>query len=98
MFVMRLILPQTENVLQEKTYAGDTDPAAESHDKWFATCFDKFNNVGIQSDGCHCKDDKELGQILDRAEEISADTTVYSNRCDDGCCNKVQDKKWEDLL
>ena len=58
-------------MLHDQTDACDADPAAEAHKERFAAGSDQLDDIAVQTDGCHGKDDKEFAQRLDRREERS---------------------------
>ena len=53
-------LPDAEQMLHDKTYAGNANPAAEPHDNRLSAGLYKLYDVCIQTDGCHGKDDEEF--------------------------------------
>ena len=44
-------LPQSHHVLHYQADAGDTCPAAETHEERFTAGFYQLDDVGVQSDG-----------------------------------------------
>ena len=53
-------LPQSHDVLHQKAYGSDTYPAACSHDQWFSAGFYKLDDVCVEADCSHCKDDEKF--------------------------------------
>lgn len=95
----RLIrLPYVEKLLHEEAYSGNSYPAAKAHDNRLASCFHQLDNVCVEADGCHGKDNKELAELLNRRKNRGVHAAVYCNGCNDGSGNKIKDKKWKNLF
>ena len=56
-------------MLQQKADACDTDPAAEAQKQRLGAGADQLDDVGVESDGGHSEDDKELAQSFKRCED-----------------------------
>ena len=58
-------------MLQQKADACDTDPAAEAQKQRLGAGADQLDDVGVESDGGHSEDDKNLLRVL-RGVKMSA--------------------------
>lgn len=47
-------------MLKSQADTGNAYPAAHAHNEGAPAGFDKFYDVCVQTDGCHCPYDKEL--------------------------------------
>lgn len=91
-------LPNVEKLLHKEAYSGNSYPAAKAHDNRLASGFHQLDNVCVETDGCHGKDNKELAKLLNRGKNRGVHTAVYCNGCNDGSGNKIKDEKWKNLF
>ena len=80
-------------MLHEQTDNGNANPTTEAKKDWFATGFNEFDDVGVESDCCHSEDNEKLTNFLhDRGEayrsnQINMKVSKYC--CQNGSKNKV---------
>ena len=91
-------LPYIQHMLHAKAYQGNSDPAGHPHENRLSPCLNQLDNIRMQPYGCHCHDNKELGQFLERSEHFHRHAYSRCNRRDDGCADKEQDEEREYLL
>ena len=92
------MLPQIHYVLQQKTDTGYPDPAAEAQKQRFDACADQLDDVGVESDGGHGEDDKELAQSFQRCEDVGSDPGSGDDGSHHGSQNKIENEHRKDLF
>ena len=85
-------------MLQQKTDAGDTDPAAEAQKQRLGAGADQLDDVGVESDGGHSEDDKELAQSFQRCEDVGSDPGSGDDGSHHGSQNKIETEHRKDLF
>ena len=91
-------LPDSHQMLGNEADTGDADPAAKSHEDWFSAGFYKLYNIGVQPDGCHSHDDKELAQGFKGIKKADRYAKVYCHSGDHRSAYKKENEKREDFF
>ena len=91
-------LPDTQHVLHAQAYRRDGHPAAEAHKDGLAAALYQLDQVGVQADGPHGHDDKELGQLLEGGEKAGFHPRRGGRSGDHRGQHEEQDKGREDLF
>lgn len=55
-----LFLPDSEQALHEQTYHCNADPTEETESQRLSTCFDQFDDIGIQTYCGHSKHNEKF--------------------------------------
>ena len=85
-------------MLQQKTDASDTDPAAEAKKQRPGAGAAQLDDVGVESDGGHSEDDKELAQSFQRWEDVGSDPGSGDDGSRHGSQNKIEKEHRKDLF
>lgn len=91
-----VLLPQMHRMLQQKTDASDADPAAESQQQRLGAGADQLDNIGVEPDGGHGKDDEELAQGFQRCEDVGGNPGYGNNGSHHGSQSKIENEHRED--
>ena len=91
-------LEETEQVLHRDADARDSDPAAEAQKQRLGAGADQLDDVGVESDGGHSKDDKELAQSFKRCEDVGIDPGSGDDGSRHGSQNKIENEHRKDLF
>lgn len=86
------ISPKPGKAHDQKTCAGDAQPAAGALEDGLSSGFYQLDDVGVQTDGRHGHNDKELNQFLHRREEAGENAQADGYGSDDGGSDKIENK------